>query len=161
MGKIIAVCGKICCGKSYYSNNLKLKENAVILSCDEVTNDLFNNNLGEKHDEITKKIKSYLLKKTVEIASTNSNVILDWGFWSKEERQNINNYFKSKNIQYEWHYINIDDISWNKNIEERNNKVLSGISNDFYLDEGLKQKLLSTWEEPTKAEIDVWIDLKR
>lgn len=161
MGKIIAVCGKICCGKSYYSNNLKLKENAVILSCDEVTNDLFNNNLGEKHDEITKKIKSYLLKKAVEIASTNSNVILDWGFWSKEERQNINNYFKSKNTQYEWHYINIDDISWNKNIEERNNKITNGLGNDFYLDDDLIQKLLSIWQEPTKAEINVWIDLKR
>ena len=40
MAKIMAICGKICCGKTYYSNQLKEKENAVILSCDEIINAL-------------------------------------------------------------------------------------------------------------------------
>lgn len=31
MSKIIAICGKICCGKSYYAKQIKEKENAVIL----------------------------------------------------------------------------------------------------------------------------------
>ena len=31
MTKLIAICGKICSGKSYYSKVLKEKENAVIL----------------------------------------------------------------------------------------------------------------------------------
>ena len=37
MAKIIAICGKICSGKTYYAQSLKDKENAVILSCDELT----------------------------------------------------------------------------------------------------------------------------
>lgn len=45
MAKIIAICGKICCGKTYYANQIKEKENAVILSCDELTKDLFDNDL--------------------------------------------------------------------------------------------------------------------
>ena len=40
MAKIIVICGKICCGKSYYANQIKEKENAVILSCDELTKDI-------------------------------------------------------------------------------------------------------------------------
>ena len=162
MTKLIAICGKICCGKSYYSKHLKERENAVVLSCDELTDVLFDNNLGDKHDEMSKRIWKYLLKKAEDIIKTNTNVILDWGFWSKNDRSYINDYFNSKNIVVEWHYINIDDKSWQKNINERNQRVLDGYGgSDYYLDEGLMKKLLSKWESPTKDEIDVWFDLKR
>ena len=162
MGKVICVCGKICSGKSYYSNKLKNEENAVILSCDELTSILFDNNLGDKHDEILERVWHFLLKKTTDIVSTGTNVILDWGFWSKKDRDFINNYFKSNNVAYEWHYINIDNKSWQKNIDERNQKVLEGKGgSDYYLDEGLIKKLQSKWEEPNKDEIDVWFNLKR
>ena len=162
MGKIIAICGKICCGKSYYSNKLKEEENAVILSCDEITSVLFDNNLGDKHDEMSKRIWEYLLKKAVDIVKTDTNVILDWGFWSKNDRVYISQYFNSKDIVCEWHYINIDDNSWRKNIDERNKRVLDGVGgNDYYLDEGLMQKLLSKWQEPSREEISVWLNLKR
>ena len=56
MAKIIAICGKICCGKTYYANQIKEKEKAIILSCDELTKDLFDNDLGEKHDEMVLRI---------------------------------------------------------------------------------------------------------
>ena len=107
MGKVITICGKICSGKSYYSKQLKLIENAVILSCDELTNVLFDNDLGDKHDAITKRIWKYLLLKAEDIIKTNTNVILDWGFWSKADRDYVNKYFTSKNIKCEWHQLYI------------------------------------------------------
>ena len=162
MTKIIAICGKICSGKSYYSNRLKECENAVILSGDELTSILFDNNLGDKHDEMSVRIWKYLLKKAEDIIKTDISVILDWGFWAKSDRNYINEYFNSKGIRCEWHYINIDNKSWHKNIDERNQRVLSiNDGSDYYLDEGLMKKLLAKWEEPTKDEIDVWFDLKR
>ena len=162
MAKVIAICGKICSGKSYYAKILREKENSVILSCDEITASLFDNNLGEKHDEMTKRIREYLLKKSIELVKVDTNVILDWGFWTQTDREYITQYFKENNIPCEWHYINIDDDSWQKNIQERNKKVLDGTdTNNFYLDEGLMQKLLSIWQEPCKNEIDVWYNIKR
>ena len=59
-GKVIMICGKICSGKTFYANTIKSELNAVILSCDEVTSILFDNNLGEKHDEMAKRIRIYL-----------------------------------------------------------------------------------------------------
>lgn len=50
-GKIIAICGKICSGKTYYANQIKDKENAVVLSTDEVTYDLIDNEQGEFYDK--------------------------------------------------------------------------------------------------------------
>lgn len=162
MGKVIAICGKICSGKTYYSNQIKEKENAVILSCDELTSELFNNDLGDKHDEMATRIWNYFMKKSVELAKIGCNVILDWGFWTSEQRRYITEYYKAHGITCEWHYIDIELNSWHKNIEERNKKVLEGNGgSDYYLDEGLMKKLLSKWEPPEKNEMDIWYYLKR
>ena len=87
---------------------------------------------------------------------------MDWGFWTKENRADISAYLKSYDISYEWHYIDIDDDTWNRNIEERNKRIEEGNGgSDFYMDEGLLNKLLSMFETPDKAEIDVWYELNR
>lgn len=71
--------------------------------------------------------------------------------------QKITEYYYSRNIHIEWHYIDIADELWYKNMEERNRKVLDGKGGyDFYVDEGLKKKQLEKWEELDKSEIDVW-----
>ena len=162
MAKVIAICGKICCGKSYYARDLQIKDNAVILSCDELTSMLFDNNLGDKHDEMSKRIWEYLLKKSCDIISSGTNVILDWGFWSKADREYVKKYFLDKGIECEMHYIDVDDSTWAKNISERNKRVLEGNGgSDYYLDEGLKEKLLKKWETPKREEIDIWYTLSR
>ena len=85
MAKVILICGKICSGKSYYAQWVQRENNAVILSCDEIESAIFHHSLGERYDEIADDIKKYLHKKTTEIVSTGSSVILDWGFWGKAE----------------------------------------------------------------------------
>lgn len=158
MGKIIAICGKICSGKSYYANILKDKMNAVILSCDEITSCLFDNNLGKKHDEMSKRIWKYLLKKSTDIVKTETNVILDWGFWSKEDRKFVTNYFKENEINIEWHYIDIDDKIWQKRIDKRNKEILKSNQIEYYfVDDGLKNKCILKFEKPNKDEIDIWV----
>ena len=62
MSKIIAICGKICSGKTYYANQIKEKENAIILSTDEVTYDLTNNKQGENYEEFANRVNNYLKK---------------------------------------------------------------------------------------------------
>ena len=162
MAKIIAICGKICCGKTYYANQIREKESAVILSCDELTKDLFDNDLGENHDAMALRIWYYFKKKSVELVNAGCTVILDWGFWSLKDRKSMTEFYREKNIPCEWHYIDVDDETWYRNIEERNRKVLENNGgSDYYLDEGLMNKLLSKWEEPSHDEIDVWYTLRR
>jgi predicted kinase len=158
MGKVILICGKICSGKTYYSKQLKKQESAVILSCDEIAFDLSFNTIedSEKHDEIMEMVKKYFRKKAVEIVTHGTNVILESGFWGREERQNVSQYFKELNISYEWHYIDISDEDWKINIKKRNQLVCENKENAYYLDEGLLEKLLSRFEQPSKNEIDIW-----
>lgn len=162
MAKVILICGKLASGKSYYAKQIRDKQKAVILNTDELTYAMFDNEQGEKYMELAERANNYLMNKAIEIVEANCNVILDWGFWRTYNRRFMNEFFKSKNIDYEWHYIKVDDLTWEKNIEERNEKISKGQNKtDFFVTEGLKNKLLTCWEEPKKDEIDIWYELKR
>lgn len=157
----MAICGKICSGKSYYAKQIKEKENAVILSKDEATYELIDNKQGEFYNVFAERVNKYLMKKAVEIVKAGCNVILDWGFWTKAERQETTKYFNQYGIDVEWHYVDIEQPRWEQLIEERNIKIQSGNGgSDFYVDEGLLNKLLSKFEEPTRDEINVRIETK-
>ena len=157
MPKIIALCGKICSGKTFYANKIKERENAVILSTDEVTFYLMDNEQGERYDDFAKRVNEYLMKKAIDIVRAGANVILDWGFWSKEERINLTNYYKKYNIPVEWHYVDVTQEKWQDLIKKRNELIVSGQEEySFYFDDGLKKKLLDSFNEPSKEEMDIW-----
>ena len=157
MAKLLCICGKIGCGKTYYAKRLKEQEHAVILSTDEVTYDLTNNQQGDGYDEFAIRVNLYLRKKAVEIVNAGCTVILDWGFWTKENRKEIKRYGENNGVLVEMHYIDIDDKTWYENIEKRNNEVISGNGgSSFYVNEGLLNKVSSLFEIPEKEEIDIW-----
>lgn len=159
MVKVYLICGKICSGKSWYARRLKKQLNAVILSTDEMTYDLIRNEQGSFYDMLSVKANLYLRKKAAEIARVGTNVILDWGFWTREDRKEISDYLMELGVEYEWHYIDIDDALWQKNIEQRNRRVLAGQGgSDFFVNEGLLKKVIERFETPEKAEMDVWHD---
>lgn len=161
-GKVTAICGKICSGKTRYARSLREKEGGVILSTDEVTWDLTGNRQGEEYNELCKRVNAYLMKKGAEIASEGCNVILDWGFWTPENRRALTEYYREREIPLEWHYIDIPDEEWEENIRERNLRTgATGNGPDFYVDEGLKQKLLNMWSAPDESEINVRILFRR
>lgn len=156
MNKVICICGKICSGKTTYAQKLALKEKAIILSIDEVTFELIDNQQGPFYDELVKKINKYLKKKAVEIVASGANVILDWGFWSAKDRQEINLFFKNNKINYEWHYLQISDELWHEYIKKRNQEILNKQNiKDFYITDGLFKKFISLFEEPDLATMDV------
>lgn len=157
MPKVIALCGKICSGKTFYANKIKEGKNAVILSTDEVTFYLMDNEQGERYDDFAKRVNEYLMKKAIDIFRAGANVILDWGFWSKEERINLTNYYKKYNIPVEWHYVDVTQEKWQDLIKKRNELIVSGQEEySFYFDDGLKKKLLDSFNEPSKEEMDIW-----
>ena len=152
-GKVIVVCGKICSGKSYYSKKIQDSLKAVIISPDEATYELINNEQGEFYNIFSERLNKYLTKKVGEIASVGANVIFERGLWTKNDRKAIKEYYRNIGIECEIHYVCVDDETWMKNISERNQRIEEGKGGaDFYLDEGLLKKLES---------IDVWHIVQR
>ncbi len=162
MKRVIMICGRICSGKSYYARKLKEETGAVILSTDEVTFDLIHNEQGEFYNIFAARVNRYLRKKAAEIVKAGANVILDWGFWTENERRDMTAFFREQGIATEWVYIDISPEDWKKNIIERNERIESGNGgSDFYVDEGLLKKLAGLFEEPEKKTIDRWVTVKR
>lgn len=162
MGKVILVCGKICSGKSYYSRMIQEDLSAVIISPDEATYELINNEQGEFYNIFSERLNKYLTKKVGEIARAGANVIFERGLWTKKEREQIVKYYKENNVECEIHYVCVDDETWKQNIAERNKRIEDGNGgSDFYLDEGLMKKLESLWEEPASDEFDIIHKVKR
>ncbi|MBQ7783457.1 MAG: ATP-binding protein [Oscillospiraceae bacterium] len=154
-GSVVLICGKLCSGKSTYAQKLRQETNAVILSVDEITLSLFNGDLGDKHDEMTEKVKKYLLEKSMQILEAGADVILEWGFWTKQSRINTRSFYESRNISCQLHYVDITDDIWQQNISERNRKVLEGTVSAYYADDGLIEKFKGIFEMPDDDEINV------
>ena len=162
MPKVILICGKICSGKTWYAKKLQQQNPAVILSTDEATFHLIHNEQGEFYNAFAQRVNGYLRIKAVDIIKAGANVILDWGFWTKQDREAISRFLEENGVAWEWHYVDVPGDVWQKNIERRNTAVLAGEGgSDFYVDEGLRNKVLSLFQIPSREEMDVWYTPER
>lgn len=157
MAKAILICGKLCSGKTTYCNRLISEHGGVLLSCDEMTLQLFDGDLGEKHDDMVERIKRYLLKKAAEIAANGVDVLLDWGFWRKSDRKAAREFFSSHGIESELHYLEVPDELWHSRIEKRNQAVKRGEVSAYFVDEGLMKKFEGMFEAPEPSETDILV----
>jgi len=158
MARIIMLCGRLCSGKTTYSAKLKNSSGAVILSVDELMIALLGRETGEMHDEYVRRAEDYLFSKAAEIASAGVDVILDQGFWTRLSREKARGYFSSRGIPCELHYIRITDDEWERRISKRNAEVAAGRSDAYFVDDGLREKFRSLFEEPDESEITVRIE---
>ena len=155
MPKVYLICGKICSGKSTYAEQLRVLNNAVLLSIDEITLALFGQHCGDKHDDYVERTQNYLFNKSLELIEVGINVILDWGFWLKEERDYAREFYNSRNIECEFHYIDISDETWKARLKKRNSAIIDGETNAYYIDDNLAEKFAAIFEVPNEDEIDV------
>lgn len=160
-GTVYLICGKIAAGKTTYSHMLAKAKKAVLLSTDEITLAIFGQHIGEKHDEVVESVQNYLFEKSLEILENGINVLLDWGFWLREERDYAREYYSSRGIQCEFHYIDVSHDTWMDNIAKRNQAVIENRTSAYYVDDNLAKKFESIFEEPERSEIDIWYTLDR
>lgn len=157
MAKATLICGTLCCGKTTYAERLREERGGVILSCDELMLSVFGQDAGERHDEWARGAQSYLFGLSEKIVDAGVSVILDWGFWTKASRESAREFFISRGIECELHYLDIDEKERRRRVDRRNGEVLAGTANAYYVDEGLEAKFLSRFEPPEMGEADVVI----
>lgn len=158
MAKVIMTCGRICSGKSTYAERLRKTHSAVLLSIDEIMLAMFGQYVGEMHDEYVARTEKYLFGKSLEILDSGINVVLDWGVWTKAERAEAREFYRSRGIDYELHYINVSDAVWRERIARRNKSISEGKVNGYYVDENLAAKFGAIFQPPENDEIDVLVN---
>ena len=155
MAKVYMMCAPVCCGKTTAAAKLRKEKKAVVLSVDDITLALFGQNAGEKHDFYVAKLEEYFYQKSLEIIAAGHNVVLDWGFWTKKERDFARKFYESHNVSYEFRYLKISSEEWKRRIEKRNKAIQDGRENAYFIDDGLFEKFRSIFQEPQKDESNV------
>ena len=158
MAKVIMTCGKICCGKSTYARRLREERNGVILSIDEIMLTLFPEGAGEMHDTYTLRAEKYLLNLSLQILTRGTDVILDWGLWTRAQRERLRGFCAEHGIDSEIHYLRIPQDEWERRIRKRNAARDPEQPDAYTVDEGLLRKVEALFEEPAAEEIDVIIE---
>ena len=158
MSKVLLICGRICCGKTTYAHELRLKEKAVVLSCDELMLSLLDEYLGERHDVYAARTEAYLLRKSLEIIETGIPVILDWGPWTRAGRDRLKAFYAERGIAMEVHVLRVGEAEWRSRIAVRNAAIDEGRCQAYHVDDGLMNKFLLRYEELAAEEADLWID---
>jgi len=158
MAKVIMTCGKLCSGKSTYARKLQEASGAVILSLDAVMLALFPEGAGAEHDRYVERAEKYLLELSLQIVRAGTDVILDWGLWTRSQRQRIREFYARHGTENEMHYLRISEGEWDRRIRKRNGQYRQGEPSDYYVDEGLLQKFRSVFQEPDASEADLILD---
>ncbi len=158
MSKVYLICGKICSGKTTYAKKLCKRNNAILLSVDEIMLSLFDQCCGrELHQEYERRIKNYLFDKSLEIIEKGFDVVLDWGFWTKEERNFTKNFYNSRNIDCKLHYIEVSDETWEYQLNKRNNEIIEKKTKAYYLEHNRALEFAAMFVKPETDEFDVFI----
>ena len=158
MNKVYLICGKICSGKTTYAKKLCTEKDAILLSVDEIMLSLFDQCCGpELHQEYERRIKSYLFDKALEVLEAKKDVVFDWGFWTKEERKATKDFFKSRNIDCELHYVEVSDETWEQQLNKRNNQILNNEAKAYFLTLERALEFASMFRKPDYKEIDIFV----
>ena len=155
MAKVIMTCGRICCGKTTYAQKLREERNAVILSIDELMLTLFPEGAGEMHDTYALRTEQYLLSLSLQILGTGTDVILDWGLWTKAQRDRLRAFYAENGFESEIHYLQVSREEWERRIRKRNGTQKTENPSAYFVDEGLLRKVESLFEEPSESEVDL------
>lgn len=160
-GRVHLICGKIASGKTRYAGLLHARMGAVQLSCDKLMLVLEAACPGLDFDVMLSAVKSYLHDTAVVIARNGTDVILDWGAWTRAERRRVTEFYRGCGLDPVWHYIHVTDMDWQENIRARSHDLSAGKGGAYAVDMGLLNKMEAVFEEPAPGEMDVWIENRR
>ena len=153
MSKVILLCGKIASGKTTYAEALRRESGAVILSCDELMLTLFDQCLGEKHDETVARCSRYLNRLALQIIASGLDVILDFGYWSRAERETVRAFFASRGVSVCLHYVCCEEGLRMKRLHERNQALAHAEERVYLIGDELRERLDQKFEEPSEEEV--------
>ena len=136
-------------GKTTFSKKLAQHLPAVRLTHDEFMVDIYGRNLSDAEFHANyKKIDEILWKLAENIIQAGSNVIMDYGFWKKEVRQQVQKRAQAITPQVVWHQLLCDiDVAKHRVLKRtQENK------SELFIDEACFNEKLKQYEPITPDE---------
>ena len=140
-------------GKTTEAKKLEQEHNALRLTPDEWQYFLFGHDIDEpEHDERHTKIEELMWKVAVKVLKAGCDVILDFGFWTKSERDEFRRKARSVGADSKIHYMDVPNEVIRKRLDARNRSA--GENAVFYVGRKEFEEWSALFEIPAKEELE-------
>ena len=143
------ICGFMGFGKTTFAKHLEQEHKAIRLTHDEFMVKLYGRNLPEHDFRVDyKKVDDMLWDLAEKIIHTDTDVIMDYGFWTKEVRKIVQQKAQAITPDVAWHQLQCD-------IDTAKSRVLKRTQDnpeELFIDEACFDKLFNQYEPITANE---------
>ena len=143
--------GLPCAGKTTFAQKLEHEQSALRLTTDEWHIQLFGQDAEEpEHDARHMLIEAMLWQVASRALELGTNVILDFGFWAREEREDYRSRAKALGASSEVHFLDVPPDELMRRLAIRNAQA----SSSFYIPEDMMKPWIAFFQRPTPDELE-------
>ena len=144
--------GLPCSGKTTLAQKLEHEQSALRLTTDEWHIHLFGQDAEEpEHDARHTLIEMMLWKVASRALELGTNVILDFGFWAREEREDYRSRAKDLGASSEVHFLDVPTGELMRRLLARNSQPSQA---SFYIPEAMMKPWIAFFQRPTPDELE-------
>jgi predicted kinase len=144
--------GLPCSGKTTLAQKLESEYSALRLTTDEWHVCLFGQDAEElEHDARHSLIEALLWKIASRALVLGINVILDFGFWAREEREDFRLRARNLGASSEVHFLDVPDDEMMRRLAVRNSQDSQG---SFHISEEAMKPWIAFFQRPTPDELE-------
>ena len=152
MATLHLIVGLPCSGKTTLAKKLEKELPALRLTPDEWEIRLFGQDANEpEHNSRHNSIESMLWEIAKRGLELGINVILDFGFWAKEEREEFRSRAKKLGAGSEIHYLDVSEDELLRRLKERN---LRPSPESYVITENAMKPWIASFQKPTIDELE-------
>ena len=152
MATLHLMVGLPCSGKTTLAQKLEQELPALRLTLDEWHIHLFGQDAEEpEHDARHRLIEALLWKIASRALELGTNVILDYGLWAREEREEYRLRAKQLGASSEVHYLDVPDEELLRRLEKRNSQPSQ---QSFLISMEAMRPWIAFFQKPTLDELE-------
>ena len=152
MATLHLMVGLPCSGKTTLAQKLEHDLPAFRLNLDEWHIRLFGQDTEEpEHDARHSLIEAILWNIASRTLELGTNVILDYGFWAREEREDYRLRAKQLGASSEVHYLDVPEDELLRRLEKRNSRPAQ---ESFLISEEAMKPWIAFFQKPTLDELE-------
>lgn len=152
MATLYLMVGLPCSGKTTLAQKLEREQSALRLTPDEWQVRLFGQDAKEpEHDARHTLIEAMLWNIASRALELGTNVILDYGFWAREEREDYRLRAKQLGARSEVHFLDVSEEELLRRLAIRNSQPSQ---TSFYISEEMMKPWIVFFQRPTPDELE-------
>lgn len=152
MATLHLMVGLPCAGKTTFSQKLEQEQSALRLNADEWQLQLFGQDAEDpEHDARHTLIESMLWNVASRALELGTNVILDFGFWAREEREDYRARARALGASSEIHFLDVPADELMRRLRARNAQASP---TSFYIPEDMMTPWIAVFQRPTPDELE-------